>query len=192
MSKIDADVKKSDPNKVQPRKKGDVVFSAFLFILALFLLSQIRTEAKWIENLPLLRQPRFWPAMTLGGFLIFSAGNLIQSILNARQNRQMVSGVHILPWDELFNWVKTLEFAGYFLLYVFSIPYIGYLPATLLFCPLLTFRVGFRGFKYFTVSILAGFVIVFVFRTILSVKLPAGAIYNIFPDQIRNFLILYF
>lgn len=183
--------KTSNFAETKSRPRGDLVFSALLFLFALFLISQLETEAKWIENLPLLKQPRFWPVLTLGGFLIFATGNLIQSILDARRNKRRHYGYQYLPWDELLTWVKPLEFASYFLLYVFAIPLIGYLLSTLLFCPLLTLRMGFKTKKFIIISLLAGLIIVVVFRTILSVKLPAGEIYNLFPDQIRNFLMLY-
>jgi hypothetical protein len=174
------------------RQSGDAAFAMISLLVSLFLLSQIGQQTKWVEGVALLKQPRFWPALCLGGFFVCSLGYLIQSLRDLGGDQLSTSNQKLLPWDELFAWIRAIEFAFYFLIYVYMVPFIGHLPATLIFCPLLTLRAGYRDLKIIGWSLFAGFLIVLIFKSILGVKLPAGAVYDLFPDQIRNFLILYF
>ncbi|MBW1996476.1 MAG: tripartite tricarboxylate transporter TctB family protein [Deltaproteobacteria bacterium] len=173
-------------------RKGEALFAAIMVVMTAVLLAQIRTQTKWIENISFFQQPCFWPLICLGGLLLFAIGFLIQSLLKTVRREQVHFCDQILPLDEVWNWVRTLEYSAYFLIYVFMVPKLGYLPTTLVFCPLLTVREGYRERKILVGSVLAAFLITLVFKAILKVKLPAGELYNLFPDAIRNFLMIYF
>jgi hypothetical protein len=168
------------------------MFAIFMFALALVLLSQLGAQTKWIDGVGVIVQPRFWPALSLTGMLLFSLGYLIQSLVDVR--RADGTGLNDRIWQpqELLNWVRTLEYAAYFLLYVLLVPRLGYLPATLIFCLLLTLRAGYRSHHFIVWSLAGGFLIVLVFKTFLMVKLPAGRLYQSLPEGIGKFMIQYF
>ena len=94
--------------------------------------------------------------------------------------------------DEGIAWIKSLEYAGWFLIYVIVVPIIGYLLATIIVAPCLTYRIGYRDKKMVAYSILTGFSIVLIFKTFLEVKIPGGAIYEFLPNAMRTFMILNF
>lgn len=89
----------------------------------------------------------------------------------------------------VYHWLGPVEYALYFLFYVYLVPRLGYLPSTLLVFPLLVFRAGYRERKYFALSWVVGVVIVVLFKSLLQVKIPGGEIYSLLPDGIRNFWI---
>jgi hypothetical protein len=77
------------------------------------------------------------------------------------------------------------------MVYVYAIPVIGYLLATVTFCVLLTFRIGYRG-RALGVAAVFGLLVVLVFKAGFNVKIPGGAIYEYAPDGMRYFLLRYF
>ena len=124
--------------------------------------------------------------------LIFSVGYLIQSIRDVGGDSSETRNDQIWQPEEFFNWMRTLEYAAYFLIYVTIIPWLGYLPSTLIFCFFLTLRVGYRNIKFLGWSLGGAFLIVLIFKTFLQVKLPAGALYDLFPGVIGKIMIRYF
>ena len=174
------------------RKPGDTVFAIFSFAVGVFLLSQIGSQTKWVSGVSLLLQPRLWPGICLGGFLLFSIGYLIQSLRDVGRDKDATLNDRIWQPQELFNWLQTLEYTAYFLIYVSLVPKLGYLFSTLLFCFLMTLRAGYRKIKFLIWAVFGGFLIVIVFKTILRIKMPGGELYSLFPDRISNFLSLYF
>ena len=93
---------------------------------------------------------------------------------------------------EVIVWARSLEFVVWFIVYVTAVPVIGYLPATLLFALLLTFRAGYRSLQMLGAAAGLALVTVLVFKTGLGVKLPAGAVYQYLPDGIRSFVMVNF
>jgi hypothetical protein len=167
---------------VGPRR-GQVFFAAAFVVLSLLLLVQIGWQTQWVEKAGLAAQPRFWPALSLGAMVL-------------------LGGLHLwrLPWHgmsrydrwELRKWAAVLEYAGWFMGYVLLVPVIGYLPATVLFVPALSWRMGYRsGFMLGLGVVFAVFVVV-LFKGFLSVRVPGGMIYEYLPGGLRNFFILYF
>ena len=203
------------------RRPGDLFFAGVLFVLALFLLSRLPAETRWFDRVDLPLQPRFWPAVVLGAFTLFSGLHLMQSWLVwnrtvprppaplagtpaiprsgiARRPRQRspLSGTRpdhldtsLLPAGELLRWLRPLEFALYFVAYAASIPWLGYLLSTAVFMPLLGLRTGIRSPSGLGLLAGLGIGIVLVFKTGLEVRMPSGALYDLFPPQVRNFLI---
>lgn len=100
-----------------------------------------------------------------------------------------------LIWGELKEgrrWLRALEYFGWFMVYVYITPVIGYLASTVLFLVLLTWRVGYRNRRMVITSVAVGFAIVLLFKSFLGVKIPGGAIYELLPDSIRSFMIVNF
>ena len=125
------------------RRPGDLFFAAASFALALFLLIRLPDQTRWFNRVDLLLQPRFWPSVVLGAFTLFSGLYLMQSWL-ARKDLDHLD-TSLLPAGELAHWLRPLEFALYFVVYAASIPWLGYLPSTVLFMPLLGLRAGIRS-----------------------------------------------
>ena len=94
--------------------------------------------------------------------------------------------------QEIGFWLKSVEYAGWFMLYVFAVPLLGYLPATVLFAVSLTFRLGYREWKFLGAAALFGVLVVVVFKTFLQVKVPGGAAYELLPETMRAFMLTYF
>ena len=124
--------------------------------------------------------------MAIFGMVIFGAGELVVSL---RRFRHQATGS--VP-AELFDWVKAIEFAGWFLVYVLLVPIIGYLLSTLLFCVLLTWRLGYRSGSHLGAAAITGATVVLIFKSMLSVKIPGGQVYEALPATLRNFMILNF
>ena len=164
-------------------KSGDLLFAVFFFLISAILISQFPDQIKWFKKTKLTSQPALWSAIGLIGMTVFG---LIHLFLNLRiQNLK-------IELDEGILWIKSIEYACWFLLYVILVPNIGYLIATLFIAPCLTYRVGYRDKKMITYSMVTGLSIVLIFKTFLEVKIPGGAIYELLPNTIRSFMILNF
>lgn len=149
---------------------------------ALLLLVLITDQTAWVKKTKLFAQPRFWPAVAIGGMVL-------------------LGGLHLykLPWRrvsrydlwEVKRWGQVFEFAGWFMGYVLLVPVIGYLPVTLVFVPLLSWRMGYRSpFMLWTSAVFA-VVVVVLFKAFLSVKIPGALLYEYLPGSLRSFFILY-
>jgi len=170
---------------VAPRKPGDAVFAAFCLLVALFLLSQLGEQIQWVDGAGVLAQPGFWPALAVGGMALFAAFYLIMSLLDPlRTLRATVIG------EELRVWIRSVEFALWFMIYVFATPVLGYLAATVVFCVALAVRVGYARPQTLAAAAGLGAIIVLIFKSFLQVKIPGGAVYEYLPDAVRNFFIV--
>jgi hypothetical protein len=178
-----AGLKKPDLN-AGARWPGDLAFAALFFAFALFLLSRIGAETQWVQRSILFAQPRFWPAVGLCGMTFFGAIHLVGSWRSrgVREDRAV---------QEIGLWLHSLEFAAWFMVYVLTTPIVGYLPATLVFTVLLAWRMGYRSRVALCSALGMGAAIVILFKSLLQVRIPGGAIYQHLPDALRNFMILY-
>lgn len=165
------------------RRPGDIVFAWVVLVVSLFLLSQIADQTSWRNGAKLAAQPRFWPAVSLSLMSVFAALHLLSSFLSER-----IEGRR----QEVWLWITSLEYAGWFILYALTVPYAGYLPTTLAFAAVLTLRVGYRSLKVTLVAALCAFVIVLLFKAFLRVNLPGGQVYLLLPDGLRQFMLTYF
>jgi len=165
------------------RRPGDIVFAWFALIVSVFLLSQLADQTAWRNGGKLFAQPRFWPAVSLGGMTFFAAFHLLGSALSER-----IEG----RWQEVWLWITSLEYAGWFIAYAFAVPYAGYLPTTVIFAVALAVRVGYRKKIPLIAAGAAAVVIVLLFKTMLKVNLPSGLIYESLPDGLRQIMLTYF
>ncbi|ART99766.1 tripartite tricarboxylate transporter TctB family protein [Yoonia vestfoldensis] len=165
------------------RRPGDIVFAWFALIVALFLLSQLWDQTAWRNGQKLIAQPRFWPAVSLGGMVFFAALHLIGSMVSER-----IEG----RWREVFTWIRAVEFALWFIAYAVIVPYIGYLLGTVGFVVLLSLRMGYRSRFILIAATLCAVLIVVVFKSLLHVSLPGGQIYEVLPGGLRQFMLTYF
>lgn len=168
----------------QSSRNANVLFAVVLLLFVFFLLSQLAEQTKFSSGKSLFAQPRFWPGASLLGMLVFGAGHLIHCALKKS------SGTSALL--ELLQWLRALEYFAWFMLYVVLVPQLGYLPTTILFALVLTIRQGFYGRKMLLIAVAVGLSIVLVFKTLLAVKIPGGAVYEYLPAAVRNFMMINF
>jgi hypothetical protein len=165
------------------RRPGDIVFAWIVLAFSVFMLSQLFDQTAYQSRGKLVAQPRFWPAVSLITMTSFSAFHLLGSALSERINGR---------WGEVWHWVKSVEYAGWFIAYAASVPYTGYLPTTVMFAALLALRVGYRSAKMIGAAVVSSIVVVVLFKTVLKVNLPAGQIYEVLPDGLRQIMLTYF
>jgi hypothetical protein len=165
------------------RLGGDRYFAIAIVLASAGLLALIGDQTQWKGGSTLLNQPAFWPGISLIGMTVCAFLYLAQSLRATRQP----------AWDrrEARVWLRCLEFPLWFMIYVFAVPLAGYLPATVLFCPLLARRMGYTSPQALWSAALAGAAIVVLFKALLQVRVPGGALYETLPGAIRNFMILY-
>lgn len=164
------------------RRPGDIVFAWVFLIFSVFLLSQLGTQAPWKSGGKIFSQPAFWPTVSVLCMALFAALHLLSSALSPR-----LSG----RWHEVWQWVRALEFAGWFLVYVALVPLAGYLPTTVVLALLLGVRMGYRSKAMLMGLVGLSIAIVVIFKSLLQVKIPGGAIYEILPTTLRSFMLTY-
>lgn len=164
-------------------RAGSLLFALLFLILSLSLLSQLTSEAKFSANGSLVAQPAFWPAVGVIGMSLFGILHLATVYRRGRLGADL---------KEACIWLRSLEYLIWFMAYVFAVPVIGYLPATLTFAIALALRAGYRNGRMIGASVLTGFGIVLIFKTLLAVKIPGGAFYEYLPAMLRNVMIINF
>ncbi len=165
------------------RRPGDIVFAWVFLAFALFLLFHLTSQTQFKPGGKFFAQPRFWPAVALFGMAVFAALHLIGSALSER-----IEG----RWQEVWLWIRSVEYAGWFIAYAAVVPIIGYLPATVLAALLLTVRAGYGNRMILTAAFVSAIAIVVLFKSFLQVKLPAGQVYEYLPDGLRQIMLTYF
>ncbi len=173
-------------DKIEP-PPGALPFAVLFMCLALLLLSQLGAETKFSAKGQLVAQPAFWPAIGVVGMVLFGGLHLLKTILHSRR----AGGWHG-DMLEASAWLRSLEYFAWFMAYVFVVPLIGYLPATLIFAVALALRAGYRTPGWLGTAALTGLGIVLVFKSLLAVKIPGGALYEHLPGMLRGVAIRYF
>lgn len=164
-------------------RPGDLIFASAFMVLALLLLALLPVETTWAARTKLYQQPAFWPGVAILSMVLFAAGHLLGALVSTRRP----------GWQaELWAWLRSLEFAAWFLAYVWLVPQAGYLPSTVAFCCALAFRMGYRSWRWMGIAALFALTVVVVFKSFLQVKIPAGAVYDHLPDQVRTFVMINF
>jgi len=189
-----------DPPRADPpfaRQRAVSVFAACALLLACALLSQAGSQLKWLAGIGIHKQPGFWSVVALAGSAVFALLALLQKQTAVSSNATAADATGAAQSAAparrpLWEWLGPVEYACYFLLYVYAVPRLGYLPATLIAVLLLTVRLGYRSRRMLCCAGLFGVVIVVLFKSLLQVKIPGGAIYTLLPEAARNFMTLYF
>ncbi len=164
------------------RRPGDIVFAIVFLAFAIFLFTQLGDQIKVTKRTKWFAQPGLWPTVAVYGMLFFGALHFLSSLLSPR-----IPG----RWLEVAFWLRSLEFVGYFVVYVWMVPLLGYLPSTLLFTVFLILRCGARNRTSVIAAVLFSVFVVLLFRGFLEVKIPAGQLYDYLPDTIRAFALNY-
>jgi len=163
--------------------RGQLLFAIVFVVAAVLLLSQLGEETKWIKRTKFFAQPRFWPAVSIFGMVLFGGLHLW------KLPRKRFDRADLVEWR---IWLFAIEYVFWFLAYVLLVPVIGYLPTTLIFMPLLTWRMGYKDKRMLWIATVFGFGVVVLFKSFLQVKIPGGLIYEYLPGALRSFFILNF
>lgn len=167
----------------EARKPGELFYSLIFLATAVGLLSVIFWQTSVLPGKGIAAQPRTWPFISLAGMTLFAFANLIATSRTTRTAGR---------WREVLVWISSLEFVGWYLLYVAGIPIIGYLAATLAFCLFITWRAGYRSGLAFGAAAAFALFVVLLFKSLFNVKIPGGAIYEYLPGTLRYIMIRYF
>ncbi len=165
------------------RRPGDLVFAVFFLAFSVFLLANLDGQTEWVKRTKMVAQPAFWPTVAVIFMTGFAALHLIGSLVSPR-----IEG----RWLEVKFWLRSVEFAVWFMAYVALVPRLGYLPSSIVFPVLLAFRLGYRAPRQLAIAALSGIAIVVLFKSLLQVKVPGGAVYEYLPDALRAFMLTYF
>ncbi|MFV8556474.1 tripartite tricarboxylate transporter TctB family protein [Sulfitobacter sp. SBS6] len=165
------------------RRPGDLFYSIISIVFSLFLAFNLRSETTWVPNTKLFAQPAFWPYAAVGTMVLFSTLHLVSSLVSPKLEGR---------WQEVGFWLRSVEYAGWFMIYVIIVPQLGYLLTTVLFAVALCLRLGYRGAKFLGSAAVFAVAVVVIFKTLLQVKVPGGAIYELLPTALRSFFLTYF
>ncbi len=168
------------------RRPGSLIFALFFLAASLLLLSQLGVETKFSTKGQLVAQPAFWPAIGVIGMVVFGSFHAVGALRQRSRNRGLSET------REAGIWLRSIEYLAWFMAYVFVVPVIGYLPATVIFAIALAFRAGYRSRGMLGAAAFMGLGVVLVFKTFLSVKIPGGALYEYLPDSLRSTALIYF
>ncbi|KUP94418.1 tripartite tricarboxylate transporter TctB family protein [Tritonibacter horizontis] len=166
---------------VGPRR-GQLLFILSFLMLSAVLLSLIGQQTAWVKKTSFFAQPRFWPAVGVGGMVLFTALHLWRLPFRRIERADL---------REALRWGAGLEFALWFMGYVMLVPWVGYLPMTMIFVPLLARRMGYRRPRMMAISFGFAVLTVLVFKGLLAVRIPGALLYEYLPDGLRSFAILY-
>lgn len=162
------------------RRPGDLVFAAGFFALSLLLAAAIPWQVTWVGGLGVIEQPAFWPVVAIAAMVTFSSLHLVGALVSER-----IPGRR----KEVFHWLRSVEFALWFMAYVFLVPWIGYLLGSVLFVTALSFRQGYRSARWMGTAALFAATVVVLFKGLLQVRVPAGEIYQYLPPgDLRTFV----
>lgn len=165
------------------RRPGDLVFSIIFMAFCLVLAANLHSQTTWNANDKLFAQPAVWPYASVTVMTVFAALHLLSSFLSP-----------VIPgrWQEVGFWLKSLEYAGWFMIYVITVPQLGYLPTTIILAILLALRLGYRSVTMLASAAGFGVFVVIIFKSLLQVKVPGGAVYEYLPTVLRSFMLTYF
>ena len=180
------------------RITGDLTLSIIFLFFVGFLLVFFNTESGWNgKDLDqkrvgkILKQQWVGPLMCMAILIPSTFFNVLEAFKSYKKSKRLL--VPNKTMYELIQWIRSLEFILYFLVYTFSISILGYLISTLIFAVFLTYRLGYRTKKWVLISLFSSFIVVLIFRTILQIKTPINIwLYQYFPENIEVFMKIYF
>ena len=172
-----------EPSNKQTRSNGQFAVVIALALFGVVFLLLFDDQTKWFRRVKWFGQPALWAWMSVVGMTLVGAIAVVQQwVRNAAPDSK----------SEYRFWMRACEYPIWFLFYAFSIQYVGYLLATILFTSLLGYRIGWRSRRQIAVTVAFAIAVVLAFRTGAGVSFPSGALYEYLPDGLRNFMLTYF
>ncbi|MEM6373384.1 MAG: tripartite tricarboxylate transporter TctB family protein [Pseudomonadota bacterium] len=199
------------------RGRGDLLFSGVMVTVALFFLVFFFSQTGWEDRKLPANMARYWmdqfgvtapegrvsrlgrilkqswvaPLMCLCILVPAALWNLRGAwrgqVWRKRYKQPTALG------HELTQWLRALEFVGWFVVYTALVPVLGYLMATLLLGTGLPWRLGYRGARWMGICLATSFTIVLIFRTGLQIRTPVNIwLYDQFPPAVETFMQVWF
>ena len=170
---------------------GPVVLAAGFFVFGVVLLALTTWQTKPAPPGKLWStEPALAPVVSLV-ILAIPAGLLLAAGLRALLHGRH-PGLQLVPTpDQLRETAVLLEFAIYFVLYVWLVDKLGYLLSSFLFAQVGCWRLGLRGWRTVGFCLLLTLALVGAFRFGLRIWFPGAAIYEYLPAGLRNFALQY-
>ena len=165
------------------RRPGDLYFSIAFLAFSIILAFNLSTQNTWASGTKLFAQPAFWPYAAVLSMVFFGFLHLLSSLASPALDGR---------WKEMLFWLRSVEYAGWFMIYVITVPQFGYLGTTIMFALILAYRLGYRSAPIMLSAAGFGLTVVLIFKTFLQVKVPGGAIYEYLPTALRSFMLTYF
>jgi hypothetical protein len=136
-------------------------------------------------------QPAAMPFIALGLLSLANLEALRRAVLAVR-TPALAEAEKVEALAQIRGWFRPLEFFGYFLVYLFSLKYLGYFLSTAVFIQFLLWRSGLRSTYWRVAGLCAALAMTMVFRWGLGIWVPTAELYDLFPDAARKFLTRWF
>lgn len=152
-----------------------LIFPAFVIALCAFLWTHIARKGNALDAVPSAVGPGGWPRAMLVGLLIFSALALLIEFIEWRQSLRRGGDPEIEALEASRLEPIAVAGVGVILAYGFSIPYLGFAIATVLF--IITWCVMGRIRSWLTiglVSVLGTIVLLYMFVALAKMPLNRG------------------
>ena len=160
---------------------GQWLFSLCAFALVLFLFASIPFQTSFFDNVPWYKQPRIWPGIAIVGMLIAGIGHFFTL-------RKFSEPPETLPFSkDLQLTAKALEISLWFILYIFAVGALGYLPSSIAFALFMCWRMEYKSWRFYLYALLLAIAIVAIFKGILQVRIPGGDLYDFLPTDLQRF-----
>ena len=175
-------------NESMTPKPATGLFYGFMLLFGVGFLLLVPVATKpGPENQGWWTQPFFMPTLSL---LIVAVMAIILSTqhFRARRSTAVRESMRGSLRIELLQWLKPLEFFVYYVLYIWLLGMIGYFLSSLVFILLLSWRVGLRSPKWMVTAFLFAVMLIALFRWGLGVWVPQAELYELFPKDVRIFL----
>ena len=172
---------------LKPRP-GTGIFYTFMFVFGVAFLLLIPVETRpGPQGQGWWTQPVLMPTISLWLVALPATYLFVRYIQRLRANNALKPAQSEVN-SELIQWVRPLEFFVYYILYIWLLGIVGYFLASLFFIAGLCLRVGLRSSRWMLTSVLFAFALVAMFRWSLEVWVPPAELYDLFPKDIRIFL----
>ena len=167
-------------------ERAELVYGALALAGAVLLLVLIPNQTVYKPQWEWSKQPALFSVLSIVGMVVFGILEVIATWPSLRQPNAVAAGPELRR-----AWLRGLEFAAWFMVYVAWCAWVGYLPATIAFCLALTWRIGYRSARMLGWALGVALFTVLLFKSLLSVKIPAGVWYDHLPDAWASFMIIY-
>jgi len=199
------------------RGRGDLIFSLFMMGLALFFAVFFFTQTGWDDRKLPDNMAGYWMdqvGLTVPEGRLARLGRILKQgwvapllclcILVPAAMWNLRGAFRAYSWrkrfrqptdvgHEMMQWLRALEYVGWFVVYTALVPVLGYLVATLLLGTALPWRLGYRGARWFGICLSVSFAIVLVFRSGLQIRTPVNIwLYDQLPQGMETFMQVWF
>lgn len=175
-------------NNVSARRPALGVIYGFCFFASalLLILIPVATDTGPPEQ-GWWTQPALMPTIAISVMVLSAAYLFGKHIYVFRKNPELAVENRLVR-NEMFEWLKPFEYFIYYCFYIWLLGIVGYFLSSLIFIIILCIRTGLRNFRWMVVALLSALALVALFRWGLKVWVPVPELYELFPKDIRIFL----